>query len=59
MKKKTWLFLDGFGMVVYTMEYTPGDTFQGVIDEWEALIKDEEYDPGVVQVALVYNYKED
>lgn len=59
MNEKTWLFLDGFGMVVYTMEYTPGDTVQGVLDEWEDFIKDEEYDPCVVQVELAYNYEEE
>lgn len=59
MKNWTWLFLDGFGMIVYTMEYTPGDTVQSVMDEWEDFIKDEEYNPGVTEVTLAYNYEEE
>lgn len=49
---KFWNFYDDLGMCVYSVEYSEGDTYQGMSEWWYDFIKDEEYDPCASSVVL-------
>lgn len=49
---KFWNFYDDFGMCVYSVRFSDGDTHRGMSDWWYDFIKDEEYNPGASALVL-------